>query len=67
MRSDECSSPGKKRYATREQARNALRKLWRTPSPQSHYPIRSYPCRGCGGWHLTSKPWNGDLKKGKKQ
>ena len=60
------SSPGfkeyqtckkKKRFATEEECRKALRQASRkwNKIPHQRQPKRYYPCPYCHGWHLTSK------------
>lgn len=46
----------KVRYATEDQALNAMYKHWRTGSPGQPMPVRVYPCHECNGWHHTSEP-----------
>lgn len=46
---------GKKRHTSKQEARNALHKIWRTG--HNKMPIRYYPCTMCKGWHLTSQPY----------
>jgi hypothetical protein len=55
---DECK--GKVRYISKYKADKALDWLWRqTRSQVEVRPCRSYKCKKCAFWHLTSKP---DLK-----
>lgn len=55
MSNKECK--GKKAYPTRHKAERALNILWRATYNQIEIrPCRSYMCRECSKWHLTSKP-----------
>jgi hypothetical protein len=49
------SCSGKKSYATEELANVALYTTWSKAKPGAKLPIRSYYCRLCGRWHLTSQ------------
>lgn len=47
--------PTKRRWATHEQAKAAL-KVIAARSSDDVFPVRAYECE-CGGWHLTSQTW----------
>lgn len=55
-----CPTPHKRSYPSKNHARNALHKTWRTGyrGGQHKLPLRIYHCP-CGKWHLTSKEWKG--------
>jgi hypothetical protein len=44
----------KTRYATHEQAVNAMWRMVRTKIGYGKLPCRAYDCPDCGAWHLTS-------------
>jgi hypothetical protein len=44
------------RYASAEQAKNAMRKMWRKKIGAGKLPTRVYRCPKCGGYHMTSRP-----------
>lgn len=43
-------------YSTRESAVRSMRHIRAKARPGRRVPIRTYECRACGGWHLTSMP-----------
>lgn len=49
-----CAS--KKRYATRADAREAIRLC----AEHGTRGLDCYRCSYCGGWHLTSHPWKNE-------
>ena len=51
---NKCPKPHKRKYATQQDADEALGKEWRE-GRRKHMPIRAYLCV-CGQWHTTSKP-----------
>lgn len=55
-----CTVENKIMYATEKDAKVELRRIANTDSPKK--PIRSYECNSCGGFHLTSKLSNHQLK-----
>ncbi len=55
-----CTVENKIMYATEKDAKTELRRIANTDSPKK--PIRSYECNSCGGFHLTSKLSNHQLK-----
>jgi hypothetical protein len=44
----------KHRYASEQQANNAMTQMQREPDGRRK-PIRAYPCYACFGWHITSQ------------
>lgn len=61
MAEAECET-GKIRYGSQREANKALTKLLRFRAVQGRterLEQRSYHCRPCDGWHLTSMPWGG--------
>lgn len=60
-----CKFATKKRYLTEAEALHALRTISRTWPTTERVPTEAYYCDpqdsrayGCGGWHLTSHPYN---------
>ena len=50
-----CPS-GKQRFTSAEKADGVLGRIWSKPRPGRRMETRSYLCRDCAGWHLTSQP-----------
>lgn len=55
-----ASDGGKNRYATRSVAKNVLKKL----SSKGRAEKRVYYCKGCAGYHPTSRPLGEKRKRG---
>jgi len=49
-----CSANGKAKYSTKAGADKTIRRL-KMKSRRQIIPKRSYHCRDCGGWHITSQ------------
>jgi hypothetical protein len=45
---------GKAAYRSRQAALDALRRIVIDPQAFAPAPCRTYRCRNCGRWHLTS-------------
>ena len=49
---------GKKKFATRQRAERIMNSAWKQAirvGKDHALPCRTYKCRECKGWHLTSK------------
>lgn len=46
---------GKTSYPSEHQARNSRKAVYKQGRKRR---LRVYPCRACGGWHLTSEVGN---------
>jgi len=63
---DKCRVTGKVRFADSETALRRARK-WLADALRGTYPpnmgawkgdyLRAFPCKHCGGWHLTHEPF----------
>jgi hypothetical protein len=49
-----CHVTGKAQYSTKAAADKTIRRL-KMKSRRQIIPKRSYHCRDCGGWHITSQ------------
>jgi hypothetical protein len=55
-----CNIENKIMYVTEKDAKSELRRIANTDSPKK--PIKTYECNSCGGFHLTSRLSNHQLK-----
>lgn len=52
----EKSCEGKRRYADKRAAVSEINFIFKRRHRHRPERLRAYPCKHCGGWHLTKRP-----------
>ena len=55
MKTSRTCPCGKRRFRDHQEAVHALHLIANRDIAGTRYPIRSYDCPSCAGWHLTSR------------